>query len=62
MVLPLNLLPLNSLEYIIWDVLQPKGNAMAHPKMGALKQTVWQLRAAKVRRCYSEIAVSSDHA
>jgi hypothetical protein len=54
--------PLNSLDYGNWRVLKPKGNAMAHQKMGAQKQTVWQLRAAKVGRCYGKIAVHSDRA
>jgi hypothetical protein len=42
--------PLNSLDYGTWGVVQPKGKATAHLKMGALKQTVWlwQLQAAKV--------------
>jgi hypothetical protein len=54
--------PLNLLDYGIWGVVQPKGKATAHPKMGALKQTIWQLRAAKVRRCCGEIAARSDRA
>ncbi len=54
--------PLNSLNHGIWGVVQPKGKAAAHPKMGALKRTVWQWRAAKVRQCCGEIATRSDHA
>jgi hypothetical protein len=41
--------PLNLLDYGIWGILQVKGNAMAHPKMGSLKRTIRQLRAAEVR-------------
>jgi hypothetical protein len=40
--------------------VQPKGKATAHLKMGALKRTVWQWRAAKVRQCCGEIAARSD--
>jgi hypothetical protein len=39
------------LDYGNWGALQPKGKATAHPKMGALKRTVWQQRAEKVRQC-----------
>jgi hypothetical protein len=42
------LLPLNSLDYGTWGVLQVKGNTAAHPKLGTLKQTIWQLQSAKV--------------
>jgi hypothetical protein len=59
-VLPLYLPPLNSLDYGTWRILKPKGNATAQQKMGALKRTVWQLRAAKVGRCCGKIAVRSD--
>jgi hypothetical protein len=54
--------PLNSLDYGDWGVVQPKVKATAYPKMGALKQTVWHLRAAKIRRCCDEIAARSDPA
>jgi hypothetical protein len=50
-VLPLYSLPQNLLDYDNRSVVQPKGKAMAHPKMGALKRTVWQRRAAKVKQC-----------
>ncbi len=32
-------------------VLKLKGHATAHQKMGSLKQTIWQLQAAKVKQC-----------
>jgi hypothetical protein len=51
--------PLNSLDYGTW-LMKQKVSAMAHPKMDTLKQTVWQLRAAKVGQCCSEIAERSD--
>jgi aromatic ring-opening dioxygenase catalytic subunit (LigB family) len=51
---------LNSLDYGTWGVLMPKGNATAHPKMGTLKQTVWQWQAAKVGRCCAKIAGRSE--
>jgi hypothetical protein len=38
-VLPLYLPPLNSLDYGIWDVVQPKGKAMAHLKANSLAIT-----------------------
>jgi hypothetical protein len=60
--LPPYSLPLNSLDYGNNGVLKPKGNAMAHQKMGALKRTVQQLRAAKVGRCCGKIAARSDRA
>ncbi len=44
-----DLLPLNLLDYGTWGILRAKGNAMGHPKLGSLKQTVWQMHAAKVR-------------
>jgi hypothetical protein len=47
---------LNSLDYGTWGILKLKGNATAHPKMGTLKQTVWQWQAAKVGRCCAKIA------
>ncbi len=37
-----------------------QGQCYADPKMGTLKGTVWQLRAAKVRGCFGEIASYSD--
>ncbi len=46
--------------YSTRGVVQPKGKATAHPKMGALKRTVWELRAAKVRHCCGEIAPHLD--
>jgi hypothetical protein len=52
--------PLNSLDYGNRSVVQPKGKATAHPKMDALKRTVWQWRAAKFRQCCGEIAARSD--
>jgi hypothetical protein len=61
-VLPPYLPPLKSLDYGKWRVVQPKGKATAHPKMGALKRTIWQLRAAKVKRCCSKIAARSNRA
>jgi hypothetical protein len=61
MVLPPYSPPLTSLDYGTWGVLKLKGNAMAHPKMSTLKQTVWQLRAAKVGRFCGEIAARSGH-
>ncbi len=51
-----------SLDYGTRGTLKLKGNAMAHWKMGSLKQTVWQLRAAKFRQCYCETVVRADHA
>jgi hypothetical protein len=43
------------LDYGIWGILQVKGNAMAHPKMGSLKRTIRQLRAAEVKWWCSKI-------
>jgi hypothetical protein len=43
-----DLLPLNLLDYGTWGILRAKGNAMSHPKMGSLKQTIWQMQAAKL--------------
>jgi hypothetical protein len=36
----------------LWHLacIEAKHNAMAHPKMGSLKQIIWQLWAAKMRR------------
>jgi hypothetical protein len=51
-------LPLSSLDYGTWGVLQVKIIATTHCKMGFLKQTIWQLLAAEVWRC-GEIASRS---
>jgi hypothetical protein len=56
MVLPPYSPPLKSLDFGNNRVLKPKGNPTAHNKMGALKRTVWQLRAAKVGQCCGKIA------
>jgi hypothetical protein len=45
-VLPPYVPPLNLLDDGIWGNLQAESNTMAHLKMGSLKQTIWQLRAA----------------
>jgi hypothetical protein len=37
--------PPNLLDYGTVRVMQQKGNAMAPPKMGTMKRTVWQLGA-----------------
>jgi hypothetical protein len=50
------LLSLSLLDYANWCVLQAKGNATAHLIIGPLKQTVWQLQAAKVKQWCSKIA------
>jgi hypothetical protein len=41
---------LPGLQYLGCTVLQAKGNPMAYPKIGSLKQTIWQLRVAKFRQ------------
>jgi hypothetical protein len=61
-VLPQYLPPLNSLDYGTWGALKVKGNAMAQQKMGSLKQTIWQLWAAKVRQWCSRTAACLDQA
>ncbi len=48
--------PLSLLDYSTWGLLQAKGNAMAHPKMGSLKHTIWHLWAAKIQPCCGKIA------
>ncbi len=55
-------LPLKSLDYGKWRILKPKDKATAHQKMGPLKRTVLQLRAAEVGQCCGEIAARSDRA
>jgi hypothetical protein len=54
--------PLNSLDFSTWGALMVKGNAMAQQKMCSLKQTVWQLWAAKVRQWCSRTAPRLDQA
>jgi hypothetical protein len=49
------------MDYGHWGVLQAKGNATAHSKMGALKPTLWQLQSAKVRQWCGEIANRSGY-
>ncbi len=61
-VLLLHTPPLRSLDYGTWGVLKLNGNATAPQKMGSLKRTVWQLLAAKIKQCCSEIAACSGHA
>jgi hypothetical protein len=54
--------PLYSLEYGTWGICQANGKTTTHPKMGPLKQTMWQLWAAEVRQWCSKIAACSDRA
>jgi hypothetical protein len=58
-VLPPNSPPLNLLDYGTCGILQAKGNATAHPKFSFLKQTMYQLWSAKVRRYCGETAAGA---
>jgi hypothetical protein len=42
------------MDYYTWGILKSKGNATAY--RSSLKQTVWQLWAAKVRQCCGKTA------
>jgi hypothetical protein len=53
------LLPPKSLDYGSCGVLKLKDSAATHQKMGSLKRTVLQLRAAKVRQFCGRTAMRS---
>jgi hypothetical protein len=52
-VLPLYSPPLNLLDYGNRSIVQSKGKATTHPKIGALKQTVWQWSRISLKFCMS---------
>jgi hypothetical protein len=41
--------------------MQAKGNAVAHPKIGSLKRTVWQLRAGAAKLPLAQAALGEGH-
>ncbi len=48
----------SGLRYL--GILKSKDNALGHRKIGSLKQTVWQLQAAKVRWWCGKTAACAD--
>jgi hypothetical protein len=50
---------LEPLDYGTWGILPVKVNTRTRPKMGTLKQTIWQVWVVKMRRWYSKTATWS---